>query len=80
MAPIPLAAPPPYCKLAISFCVLRSHTDVKPDDDEAAKMRETVGFHCNEVISPSLVEGDPGGMGLVGLLRSNMKSYDQDTS
>lgn len=45
---------------------------MKPEDDDAAKTRETVGFHCNDVISPSLVDRDPGGMGLVGLFRSKM--------
>lgn len=74
---MPLAAPPPYCKLTISFCAFRSHTEVKPEDDEAAKTRETVGFHCNEVISPSLVESEPGAMGFVGLFRSKMYSCRQ---
>lgn len=69
-ASMPLAAPPPYCIEAISLLVRRSHTDVNPEDELAAKMRATVGFHCREVISLSLVDVVPGGMGLVGLFRS----------
>jgi hypothetical protein len=49
---------------------------VNPDDDDAAKTRDTVGFHCKEVISLSLVDRGPGGMGaLLGEFRSWMKSY-----
>ena len=69
---MPFAAPPPYCKLTISFCAFKSHTDVNPEDEDAANTRETVGFHCNEVISPNLVDREPGGMGLVGLFKSKM--------
>lgn len=70
MTSMPFAAPPPYCKLTISLPAFRSHTEVKPDDEDAAKTRETVGFHWSEVISLSLVETGPGGIGLPGLLRS----------
>jgi hypothetical protein len=49
---------------------------VKPEEEDAAKTRETVGFHWSDVISLSLVESGPGGMGaLLGLFRSKMKSY-----
>jgi hypothetical protein len=71
----PFAAPPPYCNETISLPAFRSQTDVYPDEDDAAKTRETVGFHCSEVISPSLVDAGPGGIGAdEGLFRSKMYS------
>lgn len=70
-ASLPLAAPPPYCKLTISLPAFKSQTEVYPEDEEAARIRETVGFHWREVISPSLLETGPGVTGsLVGLFRS----------
>ena len=55
---------------------MRSHTEVKPDEEDAANTRDTVGFHCSAVISPSLVDRFPGGIGFVGLFKSKMKSWE----